>query len=919
MTTMTPKDTVSGGASTPGGPLLPVLKFFSSVPLGIVLLVILFIYSWIGSAGLFYPTSPLIFDQPWAHTMPRQWRAFELTEFEWFHTWFFDIVIALIVVNVTVTTLRRIPLTILSAGVWCIHVGVVVLALGSVIYFGTKVEGDTPVIRRNIMVQMPDATETIPALLDNRFAVNDGRDRYIFSVAGIEPEHRVDAGSTVFAVNLDATGPRGDFNVSLVDGQPGRGFARTVTVTWQGQTVTLPVSLGAATTVGGRDGYQLSVSDIQPDWTLMTGPDAGGSAFGVVVSARRAGGETFMRQLLDGYPEFAEDFIPGRGRVVKLEEFGGSSFVDDTIEMTLSRTEVPLPFRLALSPAPQHYFWEKDSSALMCRELKPDTDPGDNDWWSYPINGLPRYNDYVVRPEDVWPADPTEAQESHPLALRVAGRSDGPLAGTLDVRVTGFLRYAVMDERETGGGQALNPFVRLRLQDPSGQFQDASLFALDPTRRTTMNGAVGFDWVRSAAELARYRDGWQQRRLTIEATDATGQPVRTSLRVSDDMIGSETPFRPLPGTDLSFRVTGTFDNLAMAEGDSISVLVVELKLPDRTISRWVASDPARSRDVDVDDTSGHSMRAPDPVVRTSYDPGITARVMFVAGDGEIGRRVFVYAADGQDQVREEPMVPGSSIPLLNGYRLTLAEYVRNSRREARPAIVPPGQRNRNTDLGRYQQWIQVELREGGTVHRKWLPFHRYSYRDVDEALPGLGAYQPTRLRLADGRTLEMMFSRERFRMSDPVVLDQFHMIAHTGGYETGRTNTIRDWESHVRFLTDQGPSDVEVVASNQPASWKGLWFFQSFWDPPRGEDDVPRNGLSYTGLGVGNRRGVYIQLLGCCMSVGGMLYAFYAKPVIRRRRRDRVYADVAAGRLGRSGSSGARELEPVAAGEEVSS
>ena len=180
---MTPKDTVSGGASTPGGPLLPVLKFFSSVPLGIVLLVILFIYSWIGSAGLFYPTSPLIFDQPWAHTMPRQWRAFELTEFEWFHTWFFDIVIALIVVNVTVTTLRRIPLTILSAGVWCIHVGVVVLALGSVIYFGTKVEGDTPVIRRNIMVQMPDATETIPALLDNRFAVNDGRDRYIFSVA----------------------------------------------------------------------------------------------------------------------------------------------------------------------------------------------------------------------------------------------------------------------------------------------------------------------------------------------------------------------------------------------------------------------------------------------------------------------------------------------------------------------------------------------------------------------------------------------------------------------------------------------------------------------------------------------------------------------------------------------------------------
>ena len=49
---------------------------------------------------------------------------------------------------------------------------------------------------------------------------------------------------------------------------------------------------------------------------------------------------------------------------------------------------------------------------------------------------------------------------------------------------------------------------------------------------------------------------------------------------------------------------------------------------------------------------------------------------------------------------------------------------------------------------------------------------------------------------------------------------------------------------------------------------------------------------------VGNRHGVYTQLAGCCISVVGMLYAFYVKPIIRRRRRERVLSEMAKGRLG---------------------
>ena len=46
----------------------------------------------------------------------------------------------------------------------------------------------------------------------------------------------------------------------------------------------------------------------------------------------------------------------------------------------------------------------------------------------------------------------------------------------------------------------------------------------------------------------------------------------------------------------------------------------------------------------------------------------------------------------------------------------------------------------------------------------------------------------------------------------------------------------------------------------------------------------PGGGMNFTGLGIGNRHGVYVQLLGCCVSVAGMIFAFYVKPVLKRRR-----------------------------------
>jgi hypothetical protein len=142
----------------------------------------------------------------------------------------------------------------------------------------------------------------------------------------------------------------------------------------------------------------------------------------------------------------------------------------------------------------------------------------------------------------------------------------------------------------------------------------------------------------------------------------------------------------------------------------------------------------------------------------------------------------------------------------------------------------------------------------------------------------------------------LLFSRQRLPLGTDIALEEFILTSHVGGF-TGAMSTIRDYTSAVRFR-DPGSSWSEptTVSVNDPIEHDGLWYFQAQWDPPDTSSDEgirPSAGLNYTVLGVGNRNGVYIQLLGCVIAVAGMIYAFYVKPVIKRRRQEEVLAGLA--------------------------
>ena len=72
--------TGNDAARSSKGPLGLLFDLFSNVKFGIVLLVLLFVYMSVGSAGIVYPTHPnLLHSDAWTHAQMRQWRGLEMT------------------------------------------------------------------------------------------------------------------------------------------------------------------------------------------------------------------------------------------------------------------------------------------------------------------------------------------------------------------------------------------------------------------------------------------------------------------------------------------------------------------------------------------------------------------------------------------------------------------------------------------------------------------------------------------------------------------------------------------------------------------------------------------------------------------------------------------------------------------------
>jgi hypothetical protein len=195
---------------------------------------------------------------------------------------------------------------------------------------------------------------------------------------------------------------------------------------------------------------------------------------------------------------------------------------------------------------------------------------------------------------------------------------------------------------------------------------------------------------------------------------------------------------------------------------------------------------------------------------------------------------------------------------------------------AQPIIVPPKQRQSLQQVGQSASVIRVEVSDGQMYHSVWLPFNQYAFTDEQWAQPGRFTFNTRSLQLSDGRTIELMYSRWSDPLPSPVALDRFILRTHPGG------DRPRDYISLVRFAKQNNWSPLVEVKSNQPAQHGDLWYFQAQWDP--GTE-------AHTVLGVGNREGVHGMLAGVLTSIAGMIYTFYVRPAIIRRRKQAALID----------------------------
>jgi hypothetical protein len=420
------------------------------------------------------------------------------------------------------------------------------------------------------------------------------------------------------------------------------------------------------------------------------------------------------------------------------------------------------------------------------------------------------------------------------------------------------------------------------------------LVAFDPAQSTALENTMRFVWVNSAPQIEEWKVR-QDPAIEFQAPGSNENVVKNVTRFSGS--DPDVPFEPIEGTEYSFRVQGVHHDLVIGD-KRLSVAVVEIRTPQRMFTRWVFDDPASNRDMAMSvpgSLDQHAADIPlDTNLKTTYIAGKVppAPILLIAGPNEDELTLMVTLASGQPEVTRIKV--GESVPIANGVSLDVLKYAARTETETRPFVVPRDQRDR--DMRENLSMIRVDVPLPSGMQTAWLPYHLFVFNSAQEVLRRF-PYRPVTLVLKDGRRIEMMFSRQSMPLPAPVALDDFQVASHIGGF-TGQASSIMDWTSMITFdAADGGWTKPEPVSMNKPREFEGYWFFQAQWDPPdppRFQGDTGSRGLNYTVLGVGNRNGVNVQLAGCCIAVIGMIYAFYYKPVLKRRRAQKAYAKASA-------------------------
>jgi hypothetical protein len=415
-----------------------------------------------------------------------------------------------------------------------------------------------------------------------------------------------------------------------------------------------------------------------------------------------------------------------------------------------------------------------------------------------------------------------------------------------------------------GGGAQENPGLNLVISAGQDSIR-RPLFAFDAAR-SMLDLAIPFEfrWVQSLAERdALFASLAGPHELTVEVQDP---PLsRTYAVQAGQTIQVEgAPYElTIESFDPSWELISPGFEGARSPAANVAVKRGELKFTRMVLQRF----PQRSQDVD-----DKGLRKRDGLIDANislkHRTSANGYVLIVAGP-DIDPAIGVF--DPAGAVRSSPIVIGQPQKVQIGalpIEVQVTELHRFGRERLEPVVEPLEVRRPNIGP-RAMSAIRLRFagrgENAGWSDTQWVTFSVYEHVDARR----IHVHPPS------GEDYELTYSRLRRELGVALAPGKL-----TVDFFPGR-QSVESWRSDFSVIPPSGWPYASSVQTNYTAK-AGEWtLFQS---------GAANDHWSFTVLGVGNRHGIWPMLLGCVMIPLGCLYAFYVKPVLTKRRKQRGLA-----------------------------
>lgn len=543
------------------------------------------------------------------------------------------------------------------------------------------------------------------------------------------------------------------------------------------------------------------------------------------------------------------------------------------------------------------HFYDNERRALYMRV---DGQPRQTGMQELP--SLPRFGAYSDERGNTDRLDEPDLKGIVPVARSFDAQSSSPvmrelrdalgLPEKLSVDVTGFYPYASIVTRFVPQPGGTETGLRISGTDPhTGVEQAGWLVSSDRQHRWQVFGDAELEHrhLPGASDLAFYREAARH----VHQIDAkVGDWSRTlAVEIGKRYFLGDTGYTlTVEGFSPAFPMFGTGELV-----QTLTLMVESTKAGgQKQFRRMVLNGKELQTDflLDVEGAGPMGKRQTEPVdkdltllytfndrLRLLPTQSATKHTLVTAS----GSDAILHVSAGIEQpVEVSEMVGGAGqIELHDGHGhepMKLAVRRQDGLARIEDVVEVPLQQRRN-DVGGGFQVVTARLKMGDWEKEVAVPYLQFAM-DADAAWDG-----PV-VEIADtGHTLQLQLGNYVELLPAKLTLEKFELVPYAGG--DGSTGPFRDFKSTVTVEDlAGGGSETAVAHMNNPIYFAGgRWlFFQSAWDP---------NGQRWTILGVGTRPAVNMMTLGCVMIVFGVIYAFYLKPVIIRRMKQKALAEAA--------------------------